>query len=54
MQKQNSIDTDGNIIEIEGQGRHDACVIPRAVPIVEGMMAITLVDHYLRSLTNKV
>ncbi len=54
MQKQNSIDVDGNTVEIEGQGRHDTCVIPRAVPIVESMMALTLADHYLRSLTNKV
>ena len=54
MQKQNSIDVDGNTVEIEGQGRHDTCVIPRAVPIVESMMALTLVDHYLRSKTNKI
>ncbi|MEC8853741.1 MAG: chorismate synthase, partial [Bacteroidota bacterium] len=54
MQKQNSIDTDGNTVEIKGKGRHDACVVPRAVPIVESMMALTLVDHYLRSLTTKV
>lgn len=54
MQKQNTIDVDGNKIEIQGKGRHDACVVPRAVPIVESMMALTLVDHYLRSKTNKV
>jgi len=53
MQKQNTIDKDGNAVEIQGKGRHDACVLPRAVPIVEGMLALTLVDHYLRSLTNK-
>ena len=54
MQKQNSIDNEGNTIEIQGKGRHDACVVPRAVPIVESMMALTLVDHYLRSKTNKI
>ena len=41
-------------VEIKGKGRHDACVVPRAVPIVESMMAIVLVDHYLRSKTNKI
>jgi len=54
MQKQNTIDVDGNKIDIKGKGRHDACVVPRAVPIVESMLALTLVDHYLRSLTNKI
>ena len=54
MQKQETIDVNGNKVEIEGKGRHDACVVPRAVPIVESMLALTLVDHYLRSFTNKV
>ncbi len=54
MQKQNTIDAAGNAVEIKGKGRHDACVVPRAVPIVESMMALTLVDHYLRSKTNKI
>ena len=54
MQKQNTIDKNGNKIDIKGKGRHDACVVPRAVPIVESMLALTLVDHYLRSLTNKI
>ena len=54
MQKQNTIDIHGNEIDIKAKGRHDACVVPRAVPIVESMLALTLVDHYLRSLTNKI
>jgi chorismate synthase len=54
MQKQNTIDMSGNKVEIKGKGRHDACVVPRAVPIVESMMALTLVDHYLRTKTNKL
>ena len=54
MQMQNTIDKNGNKIDIKGKGRHDACVVPRAVPIVESMLALALVDHYLRSLTNKI
>ena len=54
MQKQNTIDAAGNAVEIKGKGRHDACVVPRAVPIVESMMALTLVDAYLRSKTNRI
>ncbi len=54
MQKQNTIDKDGNKVELQGKGRHDACVVPRAVPIVESMMALTLVDAYLRSKMNKI
>ena len=54
MQKQDTIDVNGNKVEIEGKGRHDACVVPRAVPIVESMLALTLADHYLRSFANKI
>ena len=54
MQKQSTINTDGVVVEIEGKGRHDSCVVPRAVPIVEGMLALTLADFYLRSLSNKI
>jgi chorismate synthase len=54
MQKQNTVDKDGVTVEIQGKGRHDACVVPRAVPIVESMLALTLVDYYLKSLTNKI
>jgi chorismate synthase len=49
MQDQDSIDRDGNEITIEGKGRHDACVLPRAVPIVEAMAAIVILDFYLRN-----
>lgn len=48
MQKQDTIDNQGNAAEITAQGRHDPCVVPRAVPIVEAMAALTLVDHLLR------
>jgi chorismate synthase len=45
---QNSIDSSGNSVIVEGKGRHDACVVPRAVVIVEAMSAIVLLDFYLR------
>lgn len=47
MQKQESLDKEGNITEMTGKGRHDPCVVPRAVPIVEAMAAIVLADFYL-------
>ncbi|MCD8283343.1 MAG: chorismate synthase [Opitutae bacterium] len=47
-QKQQTVDTAGNASEIVGTGRHDPCVLPRAVPIVEAMAALVLVDHLLR------
>lgn len=49
LQAQKSIDQKGNQIELQGRGRHDACVVPRAVPIVEAMTAIVLLDFYLRN-----
>lgn len=48
MQPQDTVDEDGNPIVLEGRGRHDPCVLPRAVPIVEAMMALVLADHALR------
>jgi len=48
LKKQESIDFDGNQVIIEGRGRHDPCVVPRAVPIVEAMAAITILDHLFR------
>ena len=54
MQKQDTINLAGKKVEIRGKGRHDACVVPRAVPIVESMMAPILIDAYLISKTNKV
>ncbi len=47
MQDQESIDKDGNIVTLKGKGRHDACVVPRAVPIVEAMTALVLADFWL-------
>jgi len=53
MQTQPSIDTEGNEVTVEGKGRHDPCVVPRAVPIVEAMAAIVVADHYLRNRTQQ-
>ncbi|OFX46074.1 MAG: chorismate synthase [Bacteroidetes bacterium GWA2_30_7] len=47
LQKQNTVDTDGKATEIEIKGRHDVCVVPRAIPIVEAMAALVLVDFLL-------
>ncbi|MDB5029882.1 chorismate synthase [Mucilaginibacter sp.] len=49
MQSQATIDSAGNAAEISGKGRHDPCVVPRAVPIVEAMAALVLADHWLRN-----
>lgn len=46
--EQDSIDTSHQSVKIKVEGRHDSCVVPRAVPIVEAMAAMVLVDHYLR------
>ena len=54
MQDQDSIDEAGNIAIVQGKGRHDPCVVPRAVPIVEAMAALVLADFYLRNKTSKI
>ena len=54
MKGQKSINSEGDSVVIEPKGRHDSCVVPRAVPIVESMTALVLIDHYLRSKTNKL
>ena len=48
MRPQDTVDRDGSAAVLEPRGRHDPCVLPRAVPIVEAMIALTLVDHWLR------
>ncbi len=55
MQSQESINLQGESIEITGKGRHDPCVVPRAVPIVEAMAAIVLMDFFLihKALNNR-
>ncbi|GAB3247494.1 chorismate synthase [Larkinella harenae] len=49
MQDQDSVDVNGNPVVVSGKGRHDPCVVPRAVPIVEAMAALVLADFYLRN-----
>lgn len=49
MQKQDTVNSKGEAVEMTGKGRHDPCVLPRAVPIVEAMAALVLVDHLLRA-----
>ncbi|MCX6296085.1 MAG: chorismate synthase [Bacteroidetes bacterium] len=49
MQKQNTVNSKGEVVEMTGKGRHDPCVLPRAVPVVEAMAALVLVDHILRN-----
>lgn len=53
MQKQEILDNSGNLLEMQGKGRHDPCVVPRAVPIVEAMAALVLADFYLINKTQK-
>lgn len=48
IQNQATVDKDGNETELMGRGRHDPCVVPRAVPIVESMAALVVVDHWMR------
>jgi chorismate synthase len=47
MQPQQTLDVHGNLTAMQGKARHDPCVVPRAVPIVEAMAAIVLADFYL-------
>jgi chorismate synthase len=54
MQDQQSVDKAGNEVTVSGKGRHDPCVVPRAVPIVEAMAALVLIDFYLRSKVSRL
>lgn len=52
MQEVPTIDRDGNPVILQPRGRHDACVLPRALPIVESMAALVILDNYLIRKTN--
>ena len=54
LRPQESIDKSGNIIQMEGKGRHDPCVLPRAVPIVEALSAFILADMFLINRIRKI
>ena len=49
VQAQESVNEAGEAVQVEGKGRHNPCVLPRAVPIVEAMAALVLADHFLRN-----
>ena len=52
IRSQKTVDSEHNTVELKGKGRHDPCVLPRAVPIVEAMVAIVIADHALLNKTN--
>ncbi|MEL7269461.1 MAG: chorismate synthase [Bacteroidota bacterium] len=54
LQSYETIDKEGNPVTTQGKGRHDPCVVPRAVPIVEAMLALVLADYTLLARTNKL
>jgi chorismate synthase len=54
MIDQDSVNEEGDAVTVSGKGRHDPCVLPRAVPIVDAMSALVLVDAMLRARVNKV
>ena len=54
MKDQQTIDNTGQPIILKSRGRHDVCVVPRAVPIVEAMTALVLCDHFLRAKLSRV
>ena len=51
---QDTVDRAGNTVVLEAAGRHDPCVVPRAVPIVEAMTCLVLVDHMIRQRTARL
>jgi chorismate synthase len=54
MQDQESVNTQGESATVSGKGRHDPCVVPRAVPIVEAMCALVLADYLLMNRSSKI
>ncbi len=54
LMPQSTVDKEGNPTTLTARGRHDPCVLPRAVPIVEAMAAITLLDCYLLQKTTTI
>jgi len=53
LSEQATVDTEGNPTRFTAKGRHDPCVLPRAVPVVEAMAAMTILDYYLQDRTPK-
>mgnify|MGYP001379582479 FL=1 len=54
MKDQESVNEAGEEVTVSGKGRHDPCVVPRAVPIVEAMSALVIADYLLISKTNRI
>jgi len=54
MQDQETVNTAGQPVTYKGKGRHDPCVVPRAVPIVDAMTALTILDHLLLNQTTRI
>jgi chorismate synthase len=54
MREQKSVNKSGTAVTVGGAGRHDPCVLPRAVPIVESMTALVMADFLLRNRTSKI
>lgn len=54
LREQETLNAKGELIQMQGKGRHDPCVVPRAVPIVEAMAALTILDFYLRNKAAKL
>ena len=54
MKDQDSVNKDGEKVTVKGKGRHDPCVLPRAVPIVESMAALVIADHLMLSQSNRM
>jgi len=54
MRDQETLNVEGETVTLKGKGRHDPCVVPRAVPIVEAMAALVLADHFLRMKSNQL
>lgn len=54
LMQQETVNKQGDQVDLKAGGRHDACVLPRAVPIVEAMAAMTILDYYLMSKTDRI
>lgn len=54
LTQQETVNKQGDQVDLKAGGRHDACVLPRAVPIVEAMAAMTILDYYLMSKTDRI
>ncbi|MCC7196961.1 chorismate synthase [Candidatus Peregrinibacteria bacterium] len=48
LKEQQTVDTSGNAASIKVEGRHDACILPRLIPVAQSMIALTLIDHFIR------